>query len=156
MKNKIKKKRMKLKQLYKKFNKNTKCSSCSFKIKVGGHMCEDHEQQNGGHMVEDHEQQNGGHMCEDHEQQVGGHMVEVHEQQVGGFKCKLHEKSGCNKCIKVGGRGTIYLQNRDLCYVGSRIKLQNPNIVTIAGKKIKYNYKSNIRSCSKHDLLISQ
>jgi hypothetical protein len=99
----LKKNRIKLKQLYKKFNNNNnKCSKCSFYIKSGG-------SNNSSENFSTFDNMSG------------------------------------------GSAKNIYIENKDLCYVGSRIKLKNPHIVSIAGKKVEYNYKPVIRRCNKHD-----
>ena len=55
----------------------------------------------------------------------------------------------------IGGKHNIhkkvYVENKDICFVGTRVKLVNPHIVTIAGKKVAFNYKSIVRKCNKHE-----
>ena len=73
-------------------------------------------------------------------------------------KLNKTNKHTCSKCsfnIKIGGGSKpIYIKHRDMCYMGSRIKLHKPNIVTISGKRVEYNFKPVIRKCNKHDLNI--
>jgi hypothetical protein len=83
--------------------------------------------------------------------------------QIGSGKIKdVHKELNnmygkCNECDKkqIGGlskpRKKMYIENQDLCYVGTRVKLVNPNLVRIGGKLVKFNYKTIVRRCNKHE-----
>jgi hypothetical protein len=87
------------------------------------------------------------------------------EQNVGSGKIKdvyesLTQSYGnCEQCkfkMKLEGgdksKKKVYIENQDLCYVGTRVKLVNPSIVRIGGKTVKFNYKTIVRRCNKHEL----
>jgi len=65
--------------------------------------------------------------------------------------------STCEECEKIqfGGdiktKQKIYIENKDICFVGTRVKLENPKIVSRGGKSIKYHYKTIVRKCNKHE-----
>ena len=63
-------------------------------------------------------------------------------------KFKMKIKGGYKK--KSSRR--VYIENQDLCYIGTRVKLVNPSIVRIGGKTVKFNYKTIVRRCNKHEL----
>ena len=70
-------------------------------------------------------------------------------------KTNKHTCSKCSFTVKVGGNKTpIYIQNKDICYMGSKIKLHKPLVVNISGKKVVYKYKPVLRKCNNHDLNI--
>ena len=68
------------------------------------------------------------------------------------------DKHICDKCsfsVKSGGKNNknkIYIENKDICFVGSKIKLVKPKIVKINNKNIKFKYKSVLRKCCDIDL----
>jgi len=77
----------------------------------------------------------------------GGHTN--HEQEK-----KINEFELFNKKINEQNKNSskkVYVENKDICFVGTRVKLVNPNIVTINGKKVSFNYKSIVRRCNKHE-----
>ena len=67
---------------------------------------------------------------------------------------QLNDFEMFNQQMKGGKHHTrkkIYVENKDICFVGTRVKLVNPNIVSIAGKKVAFHYKTIVRKCNKHE-----
>tara|TARA_B110000037_G_C17100444_1_gene497752 strand:- start:1710 stop:2369 length:660 start_codon:yes stop_codon:yes gene_type:complete len=64
-----------------------------------------------------------------------------------------NDHSDCEECMrikenKLKEKKTIYIENRDICIVGTRVKLVKPKIINIKGKKVRFDYKTIVRRCN--------
>ena len=79
----------------------------------------------------------------------------IHSGKIKNVSIYIHNNNNhnnCEECQKNNKKKITYFENRDICMIGTRVKLVNPQIIKFNGKDIEVSHKTIIRRCNGDEL----